>query len=116
MRVGLIGVRLGIVAYVVPFVFCYNSALLLKGAVGDIILFTALVTLGVMAIAIAFEGYLLYKLNIVQRIGFGLAGFLLIIPELMTNGIGLLLGILLLLWEYQRRRALKAVKEPVERL
>lgn len=112
MRVGFIGVRLGIVAYVVPFVFCYNPALLLKGSVEDIILLTSSVTLGIISIAIAFEGYLFYKLNVLKRIGFSLAGFLLIVPELITDGIGLLLGILLVLWEYQRRRVLKAVKEP----
>ncbi len=114
MQVGLIGVRLGIVAYIVPFVFCYNPALLLRGTLEDIILLTASVTLGVMALAIALEGYLFYKLNVLKRIGFGLAGFLLIIPEFMTDVIGLLISLLLLLWEYRYRKTLKGVKEPVE--
>lgn len=104
MRVGFIGMRLGIVAYVVPFVFCYNPALLLAGSATDIILLTAAVALGIMSIAIAFEGYLFDRLNPPKRIGFGLAGFLLLVPELITDGIGFLICILLLLWEYQRRR------------
>ncbi|MBA7710838.1 hypothetical protein ES703_119786 [subsurface metagenome] len=112
MRTGFLGMRLGIVAYVVPFVFCYNPALLLRGTVEDIILMIAAVTFGIISIAIAFEGQLFDKLNVPKRIGFGLCGFLLIVPNLITNGVGLLLGILLLLWEYQRRRSLKAVKEP----
>jgi len=113
MRTGFLGMRLGIVAYVVPFVFCYAPALLLAGPVKDIILIVVAVALGVISIAIAFEGYLFDKLNRLKRIGLGLGGFMLIVPNLMTNSIGLLLGILLLLWEYQRRRSrLKAVEEP----
>jgi len=113
MRTGFLGMRLGIVAYVVPFVFCYAPALLLAGPINDIILVVTAVALGVISIAIAFQGYLFDKLNGLKRIGFGLGGFMLIVPNLMTNGIGLLLGILLLLWEYQRRRSrLKAVREP----
>jgi len=110
LRTGFLGMRLGIVAYVVPFVFCYAPALLLAGPIHEIILVVAAVALGVISIAIAFEGYLFDRLDRLKRIGFGLSGFMLIVPNLTTNGIGLLLGILLLLWEYRRRRSLKVVE------
>ncbi len=110
MRTGFLGMRLGIVAYVVPFVFCYAPALLLMGPIKDIVLVVVAVTLGVILIAMAFEGYLFDKLNRLKRIGFMLGGFMLIVPHLMTNGIGLLLGVSLFLWEYRRRSRLKAVK------
>lgn len=116
MRVGFIGVRLGIVAYIVPFVFCYNPALLLKGTLEDIILLTISVTLGIMALAIAFEGYFFYKLNVAKRIGFGLAGFLLIIPEFITDIMGLMVCLLLLLFEYRNRKISKTTKASITML
>jgi TRAP transporter 4TM/12TM fusion protein len=104
MKTGFQGMRLGIVAYVVPFVFAFSPALLLMGSAGSILLTVIGVLLAVVFIAVAFEGYLFDRLNILKRVGFGLSGFMLIMPHLAITAVGLLLAALLFLWEFRRRR------------
>jgi TRAP-type uncharacterized transport system fused permease subunit len=79
-KTGWTGMRLGIVAYIVPFIFVYQPALILNGSVGEIVvtLFTASVGVGLLGIGCA--GYLFRPLDWLRRAWAVAAGALLILP------------------------------------
>ena len=79
-RTGLTSMRLGIVAFIVPFVFVYNPALIMVGSAPEIIFAFATALIGVTALAAALSGYLLRGTNWPERIALALGGFLLLIP------------------------------------
>jgi TRAP transporter 4TM/12TM fusion protein len=83
-------------AWLVPYLFVYSTEVLLMGQLGMILLrvFTSFIAISCMAIA--FQGQLFQALGWILRIGFLIAGFLLIYPYWVTDIIGyLLLGILI---------------------
>ena len=102
MKTGWAGMRLGIVAYVVPFLFAYHPALLMQGSVVDVGLAVATAVLGVALLSVACVGYLFRPMGWGRRAGFGLAGLLLLPPPssawwLLANAVGLGLGLLVML-------------------
>ena len=110
MKTGWAGMRLGVVAYVVPFVFAYHPALLMKGSVVDITLAAGTAAVGVVLIGIGCTGYLFRPLAFWQR-GWALVAGLMLIPPLSSalwlavNVIGLLLGATLIAMEWAQRAA-----------
>lgn len=69
MRTGLAATRLGFAGYVVPFMFVFNPAImLLGGSPLTSIVSILLSVIGLAAAAAAFEGYLLRKATILERI------------------------------------------------
>ena len=104
MRTGWAGMRLGIVAYVVPFLFAYHPALLMQGSVVDVGFAVVTAVLGVVLLSMACVGYLFRPMGWGRRAGFGLAGLLLLPPPsstwwLLANVVGLVLGLAVVLLE-----------------
>ena len=102
---GWTGMRLGIVAYIVPFVFVFHPALLFKGSITEIV--TAIVTasIGVIFLATGVAGYLFRELGYARRALLILAGASLIPPAsdtfwLLTNCAGTVLGVALVTAEW----------------
>ena len=58
---GFQAVRLGIIAYIVPFIFVINPCLILKGAPLDILLSMLTSLIGVFALGSGLEGYFLHR-------------------------------------------------------
>ena len=56
-KVGYTAFRFGIVAFIVPFIFVYNPALLMEGSVISVIISTITALIGTYAVAVAVEGY-----------------------------------------------------------
>jgi TRAP transporter 4TM/12TM fusion protein len=79
-RTGWAGMRLGIVAYVVPFVFVFHPALILHGGVVEIAVAIITAAIGVIVLGIACVGYLVRPLGWWQRVAAAIAGVLLIVP------------------------------------
>jgi TRAP transporter 4TM/12TM fusion protein len=103
-KTGWTGMRLGIAAYVVPFVFALHPALILKGALGEIFLAIIASSIGTFLLAIGCAGYLFRPLDWLKRGLFCMAGLLLMLPTwhgtwLIADGAGLFLGIGLFAWE-----------------
>ena len=103
LKTGWAGMRLGIVAYVVPFVFAYHPALLLKGTAVDITLAVTTPVIGVGLLGVACAGFLFRSLGWATRGVAALAGLFLFPPPsggvwVAANVVGLALGILLVLW------------------
>ncbi|MBI1737160.1 MAG: TRAP transporter permease [Candidatus Rokubacteria bacterium] len=117
MKTGWAGMRLGIVAYVVPFVFAYHPALLMKGSVVDIALAAGTAAIGVVLVAIGCTGQLFRPLAWWRCAWAIVAGLLLIPPIssgvwLAVNLAGLALGAALVAVEWTIRRDAAGVREP----
>jgi len=80
MRTGFAATRLGIVAYIVPFLFIFSPGLLLRGAFGEIVFSVTTSIGGCFGISVALSGYLFQELNLIKRIIMGFAAICLIIP------------------------------------
>lgn len=81
--------RLGIVAYIVPFIFMFQPALILQGTPSEVILALITGTLGVVALSAAVEGWLRKKMLVWERVLAIAAALLLMYPGLFTDGFGL---------------------------
>ena len=102
---GWTGARLGIVAYVVPFVFVFHPALILHGSPWEIILAIGTAVIGVVLLGIGCAGYLFRPLTGIKRASAVMAGFLLILPPssgigIMANSVAFALGAALVFWEW----------------
>ena len=109
-KTGWTGMRLGIAAYVVPFVFALHPALILMGTVEEIIIAVVTASVGVIFLGIGCAGYLFRPLGWVKRGILWLACLLLLLPTwsgvwLIVDALGLALGVLLIFWEWNRRSA-----------
>jgi TRAP transporter 4TM/12TM fusion protein len=89
MKIGWTAVGLTISAFVVPFAFVYNPALLGSAPFFDVIKVTLTAVIGVTAVAAAWTDFLVARLGTVQRLLFVAGGLLVIIPEGMTDIYGL---------------------------
>ena len=115
LKTGWAGVRLGIVAYVVPFIFAFHPALLMTGTVVDITLAVTTSVIGVVLLGVACAGFLFHALGWAARGGAALAGLFLFPPPsggvwVAGNVVGLALGVLLVLWNRNGAR-LSAARE-----
>jgi TRAP-type uncharacterized transport system fused permease subunit len=81
-RAGWMGMRLGVVAYVVPFVFVFHPALIGRGGLGEILVTMVTASVGVVLLAIGCAGYLFRPLAWWQRVWAWTAAALLLMPPL----------------------------------
>jgi len=97
MEIGWTAVRLGAVAFLVPFMFVYDEALLLNGSALWVLWSILVTVIGIMSIAMGSGGYMLKPLNFAKRIILVLAGLSMIIPGTYTDlaGIGIMVLVLL---------------------
>ncbi|MCM3690945.1 TRAP transporter permease [Neobacillus niacini] len=90
MQVGLTACKIGIVAFIIPFVFVYGPAILMQGTAGEIIMATITALIGAFVLACAVEGWFIGKrATIITRVLLGVASITLIDPGLVTDLIGL---------------------------
>lgn len=84
--------KLAIAAFIVPYMFCYNPAMLLIDTNPLSIAFICVTSvLGVFGLAAALEGYCFTDMNIVVRLIIAVGGLMLIHPATVTDLLGLLL-------------------------
>lgn len=91
-RTGWTSVRLGIAGFIVPFVFVYSPVLLFESP-NVITLIWAIITasVGVVALAVAAEGFLLVNATVPERLLFFAGALTLIVPGITTDAIGAVL-------------------------
>jgi TRAP transporter 4TM/12TM fusion protein len=80
MRTGLAAARLGIISYIVPFLFIFYPALLFIGSWAQILVAFATAMAGCFILSASLVGYLFSRLGPIKRILFGVAGIGLLIP------------------------------------
>jgi TRAP transporter 4TM/12TM fusion protein len=100
MKTAWMACRLGLVVYILPYMFVYNNALLLKGDLSEIFLSAITAFIGVYALACGIQGYMLRPAKIYERVLFFVAALGLIKPGWISDLMGL--GILVILAFMQR--------------
>ena len=103
-QTGWTGMRLGIAAYIVPFVFALHPALILRGTSGEVLFAVAAATTGTFLMALGCAGYLFRPLGWLKRGSFCASGLLLMLPTwqgawMIADAAGLILGAGLFFWE-----------------
>lgn len=90
LKTGVTATRLAIAAFIIPYMFAYNPKMLfIDAGVFDVvsIIFTSFV--GIYAVAAGMEGHMFVKLPWWQRLITLAGGLCLIVPELITDIIGI---------------------------
>lgn len=88
LSIALDAVKISIGAFLVPFAFVFNEAILLQGSVIDIVSSISFVVIGLTAIAIASEGYFKETLNPYLRIVLAVAGLCMLSSQLVPVIVG----------------------------
>jgi TRAP transporter 4TM/12TM fusion protein len=116
MATGWTAMRFGWSSYIVPFLFVYSPAILMKGSVWDIAVVTLTSLFGIWLICAAMVGYFTRVLPWPPRIGFVAAGLMLLSPHqastlmLAINIAGAALGMALIGYELKNRKEASYVR------
>ena len=94
--------KLGFAGFMVPFAFCYNPAMMMQGNIGEILTVSVSAVIGVAIMSAGFQGWLLWRLRWLERIAFIAGGLLMFIPGAVTDVIGLVIAVALLLINVRR--------------
>ena len=111
MKTALNATRLAIAAFIIPYIFAYNNAMIF---VGDVTFFGVAsivisATLGMASIASGFMGYLIHDLKWYSRIALIVGGLLMVIPGTVTDLAGLaILIVILLIQKAENKKEKKA--------
>ncbi|MCC1481772.1 TRAP transporter permease [Roseibaca sp. Y0-43] len=92
--------KMGLAAFVVPFMFFYNSALLMQGTWFEVAHVFVTAMLGVYLLAAAVQGWLFGKVNPYLRVVIGIGALAMIAGGWLSDAIGL--GIMALAFAVQR--------------
>ncbi len=104
--------RLGLVAYVIPFIFLMAPTLLLQGNPAEVIQAVITSIVGVMCLTASVEGYMFLHWSPIPRITLGGAAITMLIPGLLTDLIGVGLIVLSLVLNIMIKRQLsRNIKE-----
>ena len=111
MKTGVNATKLAIGAFIVPYIFCMNPAMLLIDVSAlSIIQIVISSFLGIFGVAAAINGHLLRRMHPITRIAAGAGGLLMMDPTLITDIIGLALLGGVFAWQYfSRKKTVAAV-------
>jgi TRAP-type uncharacterized transport system fused permease subunit len=104
MRTGFAATRLGVAAFVVPFIFCFDPTLLGFNSPGYVIWSVITAIIGIFALAGAVEFYFLRANKFYESIFLLVAALCLIKPGLYTDIVGMGLFALVILLQYSRNQ------------
>ena len=108
MKTALTSTKLAIAAFIVPYVFALNPAMLLVDTTaGEVILICITSLVGIFGVSAALEGYVGGHMPWYLRILSAVGGLLLIYPGLVTDTAGLLLVGLVLLAQFLANKSAK---------
>ncbi len=112
MKTALTSTKLAIGAFIVPFVFALNPAMLfIDTSTWEVIQIAATSLVGMFSVSAALEGYLICRMSWFQRIMSAVGGLLLIYPGLVTDLMGLgLVSIAVVLQIIQKKKAQSVVQ------
>lgn len=108
VKVGFTACKLAIPAFIVPYILVYNPALILQG--GDIMATLQVVgstLIGCFFCSIAMQRYFCRNLNWVETIALGVAAACVMIPEAITDYVGLAIGLVILVPIFLKSRRMK---------
>lgn len=109
MKTGFIAVRLAVAGFTIPYVFALDPGLMfLSGSIGHNLILIVTSLVGVLALGAAASGYLLDHTKIYERVILIISALALIKPGLLTDSIGIVLLVVVII--LQKLRILSKVK------
>ncbi len=110
MKTALTATKLAIGAFIVPYVFALNPAMLfVDTTVWEVILICITSFIGIYAVSASLQGYLMHDMPWYQRILSAAGGLMLIDPGLVTDAIGVSLVAVVTILQYLTRQKAKTV-------
>lgn len=101
MKTAFTATKLAIGAFIVPYVFALNPAMLLVDTTVPYVILIVITSLvGIFAVSAALEGYLIAKMPVYQRLISLVGGLLLIYPGIVTDSVGLGLVAVVVVLQY----------------
>ena len=100
--------KLGFAGFIVPFAFCYNSAMMMQGTPLEIVTVFISAFVGVTIMSTGFQGWLLWRLNILERLIFVAGGMLMFVPGTVTDLAGLAIIAAMLVFNTKKWRGGRA--------
>lgn len=113
VKTAMYALKIGLTAFIIPFMFVLNPVLLMDGTPLEIIysIFTALI--GITILAIGTMGIMVIKAGMIERIIAFAAAITLIVPGALSDLIGFGLFVLLALIHWRRMSITKAKEETI---
>ena len=128
MKTAFNATKLAIGAFIIPYMFVYNSQMLMIDAsIGRILFIIATALIGMFGISVALEGYgfnftgllhgsskpagLVITLDVIERVLFATAGLLCVIPETRSDIVGLSMMAVLIAYQIIVKRILLTKKQ-----
>src|SRR6185503_2148928 len=107
-QTGWTAMRLGIAAYIVPFIFALHPPLILMGTIKEILIALITAVIGIILLGAGCAGYLFRPLSWITRGLLWVAALLLLLPStsnllLFADFAGFTLGAAMIAWEYTHR-------------
>jgi len=101
MKTGVTATKLAIAAFIVPYIFAMNPAMLfIDATVLDVIQITLSSCMGMLGVCMGLMGYLASNLNLPVRLVSIFGGLLMIIPGTMTDVIGLVIVAIVIVYSF----------------
>ena len=111
MKTALTATKLAIAAFIVPYVFALNPAMLfIDTTAAEVVLICITSFVGIFAVSAALEGYIFSRMPWYLRIASAVGGLLLIYPGVVTDAIGLALVAAVCLVQSLEKKKAAAVK------
>ena len=109
MKTGINATKLAIGAFIVPYIFCMNPAMLLID-ITVIKMIQIIITsfVGIFGVAAALNGYLFKNMTVVPRVLILVAGIMMMDPQLVTDIIGIAVFCAVIAWQYFGSKKLNA--------
>lgn len=104
MKTSIEASRLAIAAYILPFYFVSEPALLLQGSWVSIILGSAIATIGILSFASGLEGWLFGELTTLIRVILLIAAIIVIVPGWISDIVGISIISLIILRQFMKTR------------
>ncbi|NLJ33862.1 MAG: TRAP transporter permease [Firmicutes bacterium] len=99
--VGITGFKMGIVGFLIPYMFVYNQVLLMQGETFPIIIAFVTGAMGAICMAAAFQGWYRNELTAALRLVLAVAAIGFIVPGTYTDIVGVVtLGVFLILSKF----------------
>jgi TRAP transporter 4TM/12TM fusion protein len=98
--------KLQIVAFFIPFAFVFSDALFFRGSLFDIATVFITAVLGTIIMSMGFQGWMMWRLNFVERILVIVSGAMLFAPFLVASLIGLCIAAVLIVINMKKWRTI----------
>lgn len=109
MKTAFTATKLAIGAFIVPYVFALNPAMLfIDTTAGEVILICITSLVGIFAVSAALEGYWMSHMKWYERVISVIGGLLLIYPGLVTDLVGLGAVVIIFVLQMVRKKKYKA--------